>query len=226
MERLLVYLTNLSSNAAYFIIFGILLACGVGLPLPEDIPLVATGYLIWDETMQWVPALAVTLAGVLIGDTLLFYLGRKIGKRIIKQKKMQTLFPPHRVRRAGAYFRKYGDKLIFFARFVAGLRAVVFFMAGAMKVKYSRFLLLDGLAALISVPAWVGLGYGLGYFLGDEISLILKRVKEVKIGLTILLAIILVTVLVRWYTTYRARQQERALSGKPMRVRREKARSP
>ena len=43
MEKLFVYLTNLSSNAAYGIIFGILLACGVGFPLPEDVPLVEIG---------------------------------------------------------------------------------------------------------------------------------------------------------------------------------------
>ncbi len=220
MERLLVYLTNLSSNVAYLIIFGILLACGIGLPLPEDIPLIATGYLIWDGTMNWAPALAVTVAGVLFGDTLLFYLGRKVGKRILRQHKFQTVFPPHRVRRAGAYFRKYGDKLIFFARFVAGLRAVVFFMAGSLKVRYSRFLLLDGLAALISVPAWVVLGYGLGHFFGDEISEILKRVKEVKIAFSIVIGIVLVSVGVRLYRNYRSKKKKAASSGRPARVRR------
>lgn len=211
MERLLVYLTNLSSNIAYLVIFGILLACGVGLPLPEDIPLIATGYLIWDGTMSWAPALGVTIAGVLVGDTLLFYLGRKVGKRILRQHKFQTLFPPHRVRRAAAYFRKYGDKLIFFARFVAGLRAVVFFMAGAMKVRYSRFLLLDGLAALLSVPAWVGLGYGFGHFFGDEISEILKHLKEVKTVLSIVVGVVVLSVCIRWYTNYRNRQKQKTL---------------
>lgn len=204
MERLLVYLTNLSSSFAYLVIFGILLACGLGLPLPEDIPLIATGYLIWDGTMGWVPALAVTLAGVLIGDTLLFYLGRRVGKKILRQHRFQAIFPPARVRRASAYFRKYGDKLIFFARFVAGFRAVVFFMAGAMKVRYSRFLLLDGLAALISVPAWVALGYGFGHFFGDEISMILKRLKEVKTVFGVVVALVVIVVVFRWISKKRA----------------------
>jgi membrane protein DedA with SNARE-associated domain len=220
MERLLVYLTNLSSNIAYLIIFGILLACGIGLPLPEDIPLIATGYLIWDGTMNWAPAIAVTVIGVLFGDTLLFFLGRKVGKRILRQHKFKSVFPPHRVRRAGAYFRKYGDKLIFFARFVAGLRAVVFFMAGSLKVRYSRFLLLDGLAALISVPAWVVLGYGLGHFFGDSISDILKRVKEVKIALSIVIAIVILSVGVRLYQNYRQKKKKQLSSGRPARVRR------
>ncbi len=209
MERLLFYLTNLSTNIAYLVIFGILMACGIGLPLPEDIPLIATGYLIWDGTMSWVPALIVTIGGVLIGDTFLFFLGRKVGKRILRQHKFQTLFPPHRVRRAAAYFRKYGDKLVFFARFVAGLRAVVFFMAGAMKVRYTRFLLLDGLAALLSVPAWVALGYGFGHFFGDEISVMLKHLKEVKTALSILVAIGLISVGIRWYANHRANKKKK-----------------
>ncbi|MBY0371747.1 DedA family protein [bacterium] len=205
MERLLNYLTNLSSNIAYLIIFGILFACGLGLPLPEDIPLIATGYLIWDGTMKWAPALAVTVLGVLVGDTVLFFMGRKIGKRILRQHKLQGIFPPARVRRAGAYFRKYGDKLVFFARFVAGFRAVVFFMAGAMKVRYSRFLLFDALAALLSVPAWVGLGYALGHFFGNEISEILKRVKNVKNAITLIIVLVAVGIGVRWYRRHKAR---------------------
>lgn len=217
MERLLVYLTNLSSNSAYFIIFGILLACGIGFPLPEDIPLIATGYLVWDGTLEWLPAIAITMLGVLIGDTALFFLGRKVGKRILKQHRFQAVFPPHRVRRAGAYFRKYGDKLVFFARFVAGLRAVVFFMAGSLKVRYSRFLLLDGLAALISVPAWIVLGYGLGHFFGDEISEILKRVKEVKTAVSIVVAIVVITVIVRFYQSHRARKKKALAHGRTRR---------
>jgi membrane protein DedA with SNARE-associated domain len=124
------------------------------------------------------------------------------------------------VRRAGAYFRKYGDKLIFFARFVAGLRAVVFFMAGSLKVRYTRFLLLDGLAALLSVPAWVMLGYGLGHFFGDQISEILKRVKEVKTAFSIVLVLVLLTAAIRLYSNYRSRKKAALATGRPARVRR------
>ena len=160
MDRLFQYLTELSGNAAYLIIFGILVACGLGFPLPEDIPLIATGYLIWDGTMTWSGGIAVTLLGVIIGDTILYFIGRKLGLRILDKKK-GGLFSEKRVRRSRAYFRKYGDKVVFFARFVAGLRAVVFFMAGAMHMKYRKFILLDGLAALVSVLVWIIIGFQL-----------------------------------------------------------------
>ena len=94
MEKLFVYLTDLSSGVAYAIIFGILLACGLGFPLPEDIPLVAAGYLVWEGTLKWFPALLVTMAGVLIGDSILFFLGQRLGLSILKQERFQKIFAP------------------------------------------------------------------------------------------------------------------------------------
>ncbi len=202
MERLFVYLTNLSSNIAYLIIFGILLACGLGFPLPEDVPLIATGYLIWDGTMEWGVSILITMAGVLVGDTMLFYFGNKLGMKMLHNAKM-PLFKPEKIRRTRAYFRKYGDKIVFFARFVAGFRGVAFFMSGAMKMKYRRFIFLDAMAALLSVPIWIFIGYGLGYVLGDEISLILKRMKELKTAFTVTVFTIVAIVLVRSILKYR-----------------------
>lgn len=205
MEKLFLYLTtnNLSAGISYWIIFGILVACGLGFPLPEDVPLIATGYLIWEGTMQWLPGITITMFGVLIGDTLLFFLGRKMGMRILEQERVQTLFKPEKIRRVRAYFRKYGEKLVFFARFVAGFRAVAFFMAGAMGMRYSRFLFLDGLAALLSVPVWIGVGWALGHYLGDEISQILKSMKEVKLVVTGIIVVACSVIAIRGYLKYR-----------------------
>lgn len=215
MERLFIYLTELSSGLSYLIVFGILVACGLGFPLPEDIPLVASGYLIWDGTMSWGPALAVTLAGVGIGDSLLFLLGRKLGMRILEPgANRRAMFPPERIRRTRAYFRKYGDKIVFIARFVAGFRAVAFFMSGAMNMPYSRFILLDMLAALVSVPVWVGLGFGLGHWFGDEIGEILLKLKSFKHGVTLLTALIILIVAVKWYKKYRENKAEAAKRAK------------
>lgn len=197
MERLFVYLTDLSSGAAYFIIFGILIACGLGFPLPEDIPLVAAGYLVWEGTIGWFGAIAITMAGVLIGDTILFYIGYNLGLNVLRQEKYQKIFPPRKVRRTRAYFRKYGDKLVFFARFVAGFRAVAFFMAGALHMKYRRFLLLDFLAALLSVPLWIAIGFALGHYLGDEISRILLSLKHLKTGITTVIVVVVLIVIAR-----------------------------
>lgn len=203
MESLFVYLTTLSSNIAYLIIFGILVACGLGFPLPEDIPLIAAGYLVWDGTMEWLPAIFITMLGVVIGDSILFFIGRKLGLKILDTQRFQRIFRKEKIRRTRAYFRKYGDKIVFFARFVAGFRAIAFFLAGAMRMRYSRFILLDSLAALVSVPVWILIGYALGHYLGDQISEILASVKHLKNGLTLVITFIVVVVVVQQFLKYK-----------------------
>lgn len=204
METLFYFLTDLSSMGAYTVVFTMLIACGLGLPLPEDIPLVASGYLIWDQTFSPIPTLLVTMIGVLLGDFMLFSLGRRLGFRYLyKGANGKPLFKPKRVQRARAYFRKYGDKIVFFARFFVGFRCIVFFMAGAMKMKGSRFLFLDGLAALISVPVWILLGYMLGRYFGDEISILLNHLKDVKHIISLVVVVFLLLGMARLYYKYR-----------------------
>lgn len=216
MEKLFIYLTDLSSGFAYVIVFGILVACGLGFPLPEDIPLVASGYLIWDGTMAWAPAIAVTLLGVGIGDSILFFIGHKLGMRILEPSATRgPLFPIERVRRTRAYFRKYGEKIVFVARFVAGFRAVAFFMAGAMNMPYRHFIVLDMLAALLSVPIWIGLGYGLGHYFGDEIGTILLKLKSFKHGVSLLTLAVVSVVVVKLLLKYRAAKLAAAKRAKP-----------
>lgn len=205
MERLFQYLLEMEGVGAYAIVFGILVACGLGFPLPEDIPLIAAGYLVWDGTADALPMIAITLAGVLLGDSILFLLGKNLGVRILEGR-AQTLFPPAKVRRTRAYFRKYGDKIVFFARFVAGIRAIVFFMSGALRMRYQRFLFLDGIAAALSVPIWIALGYGMGNYFGDEIGQIIRNAKQFKNGFTILVLTLVVALVARAYWKYRKAQ--------------------
>jgi len=209
MERLFEFLTDLSGGVAYLLIFGILVACGLGFPLPEDIPLIATGYLIWDKTLTWFGGISVTLLGVLIGDSILFFIGQGLGLKILNKKK-SGIFAPKRVRRARAYFRKYGPKVVFFARFVAGLRAVVFFMAGAMHMKYRTFVLLDFLAALLSVPLWIAGGFYLGRFCGDEISSLLLKLKEIKLIITSVILVLVLGIIIRSLLQYRSTKRKPA----------------
>lgn len=64
---------------------------------------------------------------------------------------------PHGCRAVRA---RYSNWVLFVARFLPGLRSPIFLTAGmTRRIPFWRFLLLDGLAALISVPVWVYLGY-------------------------------------------------------------------
>lgn len=197
MENLFIFLTDQSGLAAYLLIFGVLIACGLGLPLPEDIPLVAAGYLIWEGSFGWASSIAVTLSGVLIGDSVLFFIGRKLGPALLAHGGMKTFVKPKQMSRVRAYFRKYGEKIVFFARFVVGFRAATFFVAGTVGMPFRRFLFLDGLAGILSVPIWIGIGYLLGENFGSEIGSMLESLSHYKKTFTWVILAVVALVVVR-----------------------------
>lgn len=146
----------------YVVLFLALVVCGVGNPIPEDVILITGGYLAFARLTLFWPTLCVVYGGVLAGDLLLYYFGRRYGQQIIMHKRLHRIIPPERVDRIRHNFRRRGHWAVFFARFLVGLRSPTFLVSGVMHVPFRRFLLLDGLGALISVPLFVGLGFLFG----------------------------------------------------------------
>lgn len=147
---------------SYGVILAVLLACGFGLPLPEDVTLVAGGILASRDIIDFKFTVAVCMVGVLAGDGTIFFLGSRYGKRLRRAKFFSLVLPEKRDAAVKSIFDKYGDKVIFMARFMPGLRTPLFFATGSYHVPFWKFFMLDGLAALISVPLWVYVGYLFG----------------------------------------------------------------
>ncbi|MCM2282357.1 MAG: DedA family protein [Bdellovibrionaceae bacterium] len=155
-------MSDMSGFAAYGAIIGVLLICGLGVPIPEDITLLAAGLLASSGHITLGGALIAGFTGVMIGDSFLFFMGRKFGAKIFGLPGFRRIFTPERIRRAEDRVRRNGHFICFIARFLPGLRSPIFALAGAMGVKPSVFLMQDGFAALISVPVWVYVGFWLG----------------------------------------------------------------
>lgn len=136
-----------------------LLACGFGVPIPEDITLVSGGVIsgLGYTNVHWM--LVVSMLGVLVGDSTMYWLGRIYGEKILKFPLIRNVATPERFATVQARFEKQGWKLLFVARFLPGLRAVVYLVSGiTRKVSFVRFVAVDFFAAIISVPIWVYLG--------------------------------------------------------------------
>lgn len=199
MEHFFEFLLGFDGAAPYFLVFGILLACGLGLPIPEDITLIAAGYLAYAGNANVLWMILVGMFGVLFGDSLIFYLGARFGRRLTKKWIFHKLLPDDRLEMVRQQFHKRGDKILFAARFMPGLRAPVFFSAGTLHVPYRRFLAYNGGAALLSVPAIVWSAY---YF-GHEIDEVVKLVKRVEHGILLLIGLGVALILAKWYLTHR-----------------------
>ena len=154
------FLMPIFTEYGYWAVFVMLLICGFGVPVPEDVTLVTGGVIAGLGHADVHTMFAVGMAGVLIGDGTMFILGRVYGQRIIRLPLFHSVLTPERFEKAQSAFHKYGKWVMFVARFLPGLRTPVFFSAGmSHRVPFLTWLVMDGFAALISVPIWVYLGY-------------------------------------------------------------------
>lgn len=156
MESLFVEVVG---NWSYLGLLLVLLAAGMGLPLPEDIPLILAGFLVSRGNGDLFLMMLTGLAGVIIGDSILFCLGHRYGPGIVEHRWFRRFAKPWLIERARQKYENHGAKILFAARFMPGLRAVLFLTAGVFRVPYWKFITFDGTAALISVPVWIWAGW-------------------------------------------------------------------
>lgn len=183
-------------NYGYLAAFLALVLCGLGLPIPEDITLVAGGVIAGLGFVDVHTMVVVCMAGVLIGDGTMFMAGRFFGPSILKLKFVSRVITPSRYAQVQEKFDKYGNRVLFVARFLPGLRMPIYVSAGiSRKISPLRFLLMDGMAALLSVPALVYLGgYG-----ASNIDWLLHKVHQFKVVLGVLIFFGAVYLAFLWY---------------------------
>ncbi len=179
LARLVDLLAGNSLELGYAFVFVALVLCGFGLPMPEDVILVTGGVLAWlasgyeDASLQALwrdPGLhqmiLVGLLGILAGDSVIYFMGRRLGVRIAEFRLLRRLVPPEKLQEVERQLRHRGKFVVVIARYLPGLRAPTYFTVGHSRLPYWQFLLFDGLAALLSAPLWVCLGY----WFGDDIE--------------------------------------------------------
>jgi membrane protein DedA with SNARE-associated domain len=150
---------DLLLHGSILLVFAWLAIGSLGVPLPEDAAILAAGVLVERGAVHPLVAIAVVLLGVLGGDAVLFFLGRHFGPAAYERTLIRRALPPERREKIERAYEKYGGRLVFIARHVAGLRAAVFAMAGIHGMRPRRFLAWDAAAACISIPFVMGLGY-------------------------------------------------------------------
>lgn len=187
----------------YIAVFSVLVACGFGVPIPEDITLVTGGVISGLGYANVHIMCFVGMAGVLVGDGLMFAAGRYFGPRILQFKPIARIMTPQRYTQVQEKFDRYGNRVLFVARFLPGLRTPIYITAGiSRKVSYLRFLIMDGLAAGISVPVWIYLGhYG-----AENTEWLMKKVHQFQYTLFTLIGIGALVMAALWW---RKRQRRR-----------------
>ena len=170
---------ELLDKYGYVGIFLGLLASGCGFPIPEELPVITAGIMVGHEgtALKWYIMLPVVIAGVVIGDGVLYTMGRLWGDRLLRVGWVQrNLVPPDKRAEIEKNFHDRGVAVLLFARLLPGIRTPIFIMAGVLRVPLGRFLLADGLYAIpgVNVLFW------LSYVLTDQVMDVFKQVERYR----------------------------------------------
>lgn len=192
----------------YAAIIAVLLLCGMGLPLPEEVPILTSAILSQAGHLRPWWALGACMFGVMLGDSIMFLLGQRWGPHVLEHRLSRKLLTAERQAKIGTYFDRYGAWIIFAARFLPGIRAPLFLTAGSMRVSFWTFFAMDGAAALVSIPA----SFWIAYYFTDKLEELLNLRERVHYWALVMLALGLLgwLVLHRLWNRWRAAARNRA----------------
>lgn len=152
-------LFSLITHHGYLLIFVIVLAEAIGMPVPAAVALVAGGAAAAAGTLSVPKVLALALLGMLLGDTLLFVLGRYMGWTLLGLLCRLSVNPESCILRSAESFYKRGKTTLLIAKFIPGVNTMAPPLAGSMRMRPQQFLRLDCAGASLYILAYGGLGF-------------------------------------------------------------------
>ena len=109
-------------------------------------------------------------ARFVLADVVLYMLGRLFGARLFETRLMIRVAPPEKRERIRVNFDRYGIAIFVVGRLVPGIRTTLFLTAGSMRLSLVRFIIADGLGAMLGTSLFFMLGFGLGASFKDIIE--------------------------------------------------------
>ncbi len=188
----------------YAALVGMMLLSSVGFPLPEEVTLISVGILAFmgahpqhfpppypDASVVSVHmASMIAFTAVVGSDFLIYFIGRVFGRKLLYHPRVHRFFPEHLMQKVEAWTHKYGAYACGIFRFTPGLRFPGHLACGMMKYPAWKFLVIDGIAALISVPTQI-------YLLAHYGEPILNKLRQFKMVLLVVLALVAVYFLIK-----------------------------
>lgn len=149
----------------YLVVFlgaGLESAAFLGLLVPGESLVIVSGMLASAGLFRLPTLIAVVSAGAVIGDSIGYELGRRLGRPWLVRRGARFGIQRDRLAAVDAFFTRHGGKAVLIGRFIGFLRALAPFVAGASRMPYGRFLAYNVAGAILWTVACVLLGYFLG----------------------------------------------------------------
>ncbi len=163
-----------------------------GFFLPGDSLLLAAGIFAGSGSMSIQFLLISLTISAIVGDATGFWIGRHMG-HFLYEKKETFFFRKKHLHQAQDFYNKHGGKTIILARFIPIIRTFAPAVAGAAKMKYSKFASFNIIGAILWIFSLTLSGYFLGKVMGESIS---KYLHFLIVGIIFLSVLPLI---VRWF---------------------------
>jgi membrane protein DedA with SNARE-associated domain len=143
----------------YAVIFVIVFAEAIGLPMPAAIALVGGGAAVAAKLLNGPTLFTLAICGMLLGDSLLFVLGRYMGWTLLGLLCRLSMNPEACILNSAESFYKRGKTTLVIAKFIPGVNTMSPPLAGSMRMRPTQFLRFDLAGAVLYVLAYGTLGY-------------------------------------------------------------------
>lgn len=175
-----------------WIVFALVFLESIGLPLPGEAILVSAAILAGTtQELSIVLVLIAAIIGAIIGSIIGFWVGDRYGYPLLLRYGSYIGLTETRIKIAQYLFRRKGIIVVLIARFVAVMRSVVGFIAGANRMPFTNFMIANSAGA----AGWA-LFYGLGaYYLGKGVE---EFAKPFAMALAVIAAIVVVSAIIYW----------------------------
>ena len=170
-HEIVAWLASDNGLVVHVAIFVMLLLGGLGLPIPEDIPIIFGGVAAAKHIVSLPNVLLTCYVGVVMADQMVYAIGYHFGNKLLSAGTKSRFFPSiteERVNEIREGLRRRRFVYIFIGRHLFPLRTATFITAGALRIRFIDFFVADLIAALVSVPIILAIGHTIGRNLEPE----------------------------------------------------------
>jgi membrane protein DedA with SNARE-associated domain/membrane-associated phospholipid phosphatase len=165
----------------------------VGLVLPGETALLVGGVVAGQGRISIVVVIAIAWAAAVLGDTVSFLLGRRLGRGFLERHGPRFKITEERLTQVEGFFHRHGGPTILIGRFIGLVRALAPFIAGSSKMSYARFLPYD----IVGCGLWAAALLLLGYVFWHSFDKALEIAKQGALALGLVIGVV-VGIVVAW----------------------------
>ena len=192
MSEIITFIVNLVESWGYLGIFCMMFLESSFFPFPSEVAMIPAGYLVFQGKMNIFLAFFAGTFGSLMGAIFNYYLCYFFGRSLIEKYGKYVGIDDEKMQKFESFFKRHGEISTFNCRLIPGIRQYISLPAGLARMNIFRFSLFTTLGAGI----WVAVLLGLGYFLGQNETILKEKLHIITI---LLLFFVILTFIIYFY---------------------------